>query len=297
MPKPQKHPRFLLVSRIGPDSLHAHWIDGAAQGWFDVLLSCYAPVAGLGAGRGVTTEHRPGRKVAGYSGILRDHAARLAQYDYVCFMDEDLQISAERIAGCFDLAATYQIKIAQPAYAWGSHFSYAATLRQPQFRLRFVNFVEMGCPIFRKDVLAAIAPLYHSGLESGIDLIWCNAVAESPRDFAVIDAFPALHTQPVGGKADENGFADVHGYEAHILAALARYGVPRHRMAAYEGLRHDGRVVRGRLQLALAALSVFGALPKQPKMRTLVKCGFDMLWHQIFLGARNSKVTLERGQA
>lgn len=296
MDQPRHQPRFLIVSRIGPDSLHPHWVEGAAQGRFDVLLSCFAPVAGLAETPGVTVEQRPGPKVAGYSGILRDHATRLAAYDYICFMDEDLRMSADQITGCFGLAAEYRLKIAQPALAWGSHFSYAATLRQPQFRLRFVNFIEMCCPIFRRDVLATIAPLYHSGLESGIDLIWCNAVAEGPRDFAVIDAFPALHTRPVGGKASDNGFADVHGYEAHILAALARYGVLRHRMASYEGLRLDGRPLRGRGALALASLSVFGALPQQPKRRTLVKCGVDMLWHQIFLGARNSKVTLE-GQA
>ena len=294
MDQPKTQPRYLIVSRIGPDSLHPHWIAGAAQGRFDVLLSSFAPLPDLHDSPGVTVEHRPGPKVAGYSGILRDHAARLARYDYVCFMDEDLRISADQIAGCFALAADHRLKIAQPALAWGSHFSYAATLRQPQFRLRFVNFIEMCCPIFRRDVLATIAPLYHSGLESGIDLIWCNAVAEGPRDFAVIDAFPALHTRPVGGKASANGFADVHGYEAHILDALARYGLPRHRMAAYEGLRLDGRPLRGRLPLALASLSVFGALPQQPKARTLVKCGFDMLWQQVLLGARNSKVTLER---
>lgn len=291
----QGPPRFLLVSRIGPDSLHANWIEGASRGQFDVLLSCYAPAPEPLARAGVTVEHRPGRKVAGYAGILRDHAERLAQYDYICFMDEDLQISSDQIAGCFGLAAAHKLKIAQPAFAWGSHFSYAATLRQPQFNLRFVNFIEMACPIFHRNVLATIAPLYQSGLESGIDLIWCNAVAEGPRDFAVIDAFPALHTRPVGGKASENGFADVHGYEVHIQAALARFGVPRHRMATYEALRLDGRTLRGRLRLALASLSVFGALPQQPKKRTLVKCGFDMLMHQIFYGPRNSKVTLEEG--
>lgn len=288
-PTPRAVPPFLIATRMGPRSLHKHWIEGASRGLFDVLLSCFDPAVVPEAGPGMTVEFRPGKKVEGYAGILRNHADLLERYKYVCFLDEDILASADLLAGCFRLAAAHDLKIAQPALAWGSYFSFAVLLQQPQFLLRHVNFIEMMCPIFRHDVLQKIRPLYEIGLESGIDLIWCNAVYEGPRDFAVLDAFPVLHTEPIGGRSIDNGFADAQGYEDHIQDALRRFGLPRHRPACYDALRLDGRRVSGRLGLAFASLSVFGALLRQPKRRTLVKCGVDMLMHQLFLGACNAK--------
>lgn len=292
MPMPERGartpPRFLIVTRMGRRSLHPHWIDGAARGLFDVLLSCFDATAMPAPGPGIQVELRPGKKIEGYAGILRDHAALLAGYDYVCLLDEDLLGDAECLFGCFALAAAHDLKIAQPALAWGSHFSFAGLLQQPNFTLRHVNFIEMMCPIFRSDVLRRLVPLFSLGLESGIDLIWCNAVFAGPRDFAVIDAHPLRHTEPVGGRAADNGFAGAAGYEDHIATALQRFGLPRHPLACYGALRPDGRYVQGRLRLAMASLSVFGALPHQPKRRTLVKCGLDMLIHQLFTGPHNS---------
>ena len=34
---------YLVISRIGPDSLHAEWLPAAGPGMFDVLLSSYDP--------------------------------------------------------------------------------------------------------------------------------------------------------------------------------------------------------------------------------------------------------------
>lgn len=279
--------RFLIASRIGKRSLHADWLDGAGRRGFDVLLSCYDPDVRIPERPGVTVEHRPGAKVAGYAGLMRDRPEIFHRYDYICFMDEDIRVDADTLAGLFDTCSGISPKIAQPALAWGSYFSYAGLMQQPNFAFRHVNFIEMMCPIFRSDILKKIQPLYELGLESGIDLIWCNEVYEGPRDFAVIDAFPVLHTEPVGGRKADNGFTGGREYESDILDILDRYGLPRLRLAVYEGVLPDGRRVTGRLRLALASLSVFGALPRQPKPRTLVKCGADMLAHQIFHGARN----------
>ncbi|WP_373355212.1 hypothetical protein [Pseudoroseicyclus sp. CXY001] len=288
-------PRFLIVSRTGTRSLHRHWIGGAGRG-FDAFLSCFDPRAAPEAQPGVTVEFRPGSKVQGYAGILRDHAALVNEYDYICFMDEDLQVTAEVMLACFRRVAEYDLKIAQPALAWGSHFSYAGLLQQPQFILRYVNFVEMMCPIFRKDILQEISPLYSMGFESGIDLIWCNSVVEGPRDFGVIDSCPILHTQPVGSRASENGFRDVHAYEDHVVEVLRRYDLPRHRLATYEAVTNNGRRIRGRLNLVLASASLLGALCHQPKKRTLLKCCADMVIDQLFRGPRNTPLRgLENG--
>ena len=65
--------RFLLISRIGPESLHPQWLAPAAERDFDLLLSAYSSdVTAPESQPGVFFEYRRGRKVAGYGEIIRD---------------------------------------------------------------------------------------------------------------------------------------------------------------------------------------------------------------------------------
>jgi len=47
------------------------------------------------------------------------------------------------------------------------------------FKLRHMTFIEMMAPVFRRDVLQQVRPLFELGFESGIDLIWCNQCFET----------------------------------------------------------------------------------------------------------------------
>lgn len=255
--------RFLLVSRVGPRSLHGNWLAAGEDRGFDVFLSAYAPSVEAPDLPGVFFETRPGFKIAGYAGFMRDHADLLKTYDYVAFFDEDLDTSAAAIAGMFRLCRARRLKIAQPALTHDSHFTFAGLLQQPQFTLRYVNFIEMMCPIFRSDVLLRIRPLFERGYESGIDLVWCNVVHEGPRDFAVLDAFPLRHTRPVGNSKAENGFSEGKTYDDDIFAVLDAYGLPWLSLVPYEAETTDGRRVAGRFRLLTAAMRILRAVPRQ----------------------------------
>lgn len=284
--------KFLLVSRVGPKSLHHRWLDDTADRNFDVFLSSYSGSVDHLAQHGVQTEHRVGYKVEGYDGFLKDHAALWSSYDHICFMDEDIDVDVASLNEMFGLCAQYNLKIAQPSLTHDSHFSYAALLHQNPWKLRYVNFIEMMCPVFRVDILAQIAPLYRMGYESGIDLIWCNAVFENETDFAVLDSVQICHTEPVGGQKSANGFAGSKSYEDNIHAVLAQFKLPWFGCVPYAAVDRSGTIVRSRLRLKLAALAlapcVFYRRPFAPRLRLFLV----HLKHLQFSQPKNQSVQL-----
>lgn len=259
--------RYLLISRVGPNSLHPAWLDGGVDRGFDVLLSAYDRAVAEPAEPGVFFEYRQGSKVAGYAGILRDHAETISRYQYVALFDDDLLITGADLRRLFDIVASNQLKIAQPALTHDSHFTFAALLKDATYRLRFVNYIEMMCPIFRTDILRTIQPLFSMGYESGIDLIWCNLVATSPRDFAVIDAVSVRHTRPVGAFKAANGFSGTKRYEDDIYAVLAQFGLPWLSCVPYSGIRVDGADEDRRRAFFLSSLRLIAAIGKGPGLR------------------------------
>jgi hypothetical protein len=284
--------RFLVISRAGPDSLHREWCCPRADRSFDVLLSAYDSKVADPCQSGVVFEYRPGKKVAGYGEVLRDHADLIARYDYVALFDDDLLISARDMQRLFDIVALHQLKIAQPALSHDSYFTFAALLKNPAFRLRYVNYIEMMCPVFRGDVLNAIRPLYDLGFESGIDLIWCNLVATSLQDFAVIDDVTVRHTRPVGAHKSANGFIGSRRYEDDIYALLARFDLPWLSCVPYAGIRRNGTVTRRRSAFFWSSLALLFVVAQRSGLRGRLRSVAVYWKHLLSRPARNIPVTL-----
>lgn len=289
-PNPPPTP-YLVISRIGPESLHAEWLMAAGGGGVDFLLSSYDADLAPVEHPAVRFETRPGTKVAGYAAILRDHAGLISKYRYVALFDDDLSIDAASLAALFRLIDAGGFKIAQPALDHDSYFTYACLLRHPGAMLRHVNFIEMMCPIFRSDILLDLALLFELGFESGIDLVWSAIVHRNPGDFAVIDSLPVRHSRPVGSLKSVNGFTGERRYETDIHAILARFALPWLPALPYAAVRSDGRTVRGRLRLLLGSASLVRAIPVRSTLFRLN--AMATYWRQLLVApARNVAATM-----
>lgn len=263
--------KFLLVSRTGRKGLWRSWLGAPEARNFDVFLSAYDPAVELPQEEGVYTELRPGKKVEGYAGVMQERRALLDQYDYIAFFDDDLKSTPETISRLFSICAEYDIKIGQPALSQDSYFTYASLLAQRDFKLRYVTYVEMMCPVFRRDVLWDIAPLFSLGYESGIDLIWCNLVYEGPKDFAVIDETPVLHTEPVGHAKALNGFTADRTYEDDIYRILADFSLPWLPNIPYGAVKKDGAEVEGKAALLLSAMTVAPSIWRRKRLQSRLR--------------------------
>lgn len=258
---------YLLISRVGAHSLHETWLGPVADRGFDVLLSAFDDNVVDPGQPDVFFERRAGSKVAGYGAVFEAHAELISRYAYVAVFDDDLSISAAALLQLFEIADAHDLKIAQPSLTHDSYFTYAGLLHNPAYRLRYVNYIEMMCPVFRADVFREIQPLYDMGYESGIDLIWCNLVATSPQDFAVIDDVCVRHTRPVGTLKAANGFTGTKRYEDDIHALLDRFNLPWLSCVPYAGIHRDGLVTRDRLELFVSSLRLAGAIGRCPDYR------------------------------
>ena len=281
--------RTLLIARVGPDSLHRHWLAPEGARTFDLLLSAYDESVTAPRAAGVYFEYRPGRKVAGYAALLREHRALWARYDHVALFDDDLLIDATGLERLFAIVAAHRPRVAQPALSHDSYFTYAALLRHPGFLLRHMTYVEMMCPVFRVDALAEILPLFDLGFESGIDIIWSNLLARAPEDLAVIDAVTVRHTRRVGSVKASNGFAG-RFYEDDIHALLARFDCPWLPCLPYDGIRTDGRAVTGRGAFLPDALALAAAVPLLGPMKRRAR-NIAVYWKHL-LTARPHNVPL-----
>lgn len=286
--QPRPPARFLLVTRIGKRSLHREWLDGPRN--FDVFFSCYDRNLPTIEGAGIHFEYRPGHKLEGYGNFLNDPKTRWRDYNFICLMDEDLLADTETLNRMFRLCEEYQLKIAQPALTLQSHFTFGGLLEQPQWKLRFVNYIEMMCPVFRRDALEVIRPTYTLGYESGIDLVWCNLVYDTERDFAVLDSCPITHTEPVGERKLENGFEGERSYETDIFAVLDRFGIPWFSCTPYAAITSSDKLVTSRLRLVLATFRLLRAVPAQSGVWRRLRPILDHIRHVMFRPAHNVRI-------
>ena len=292
----EQRSNWLLVARVGRASLHGQWLEPSGARRFDVLLSHYAPRDGRRAGDvlsarpGALEEYRPGAKIRGYGALLRERRSLLERYTHVALFDDDLSVDAATLTRLFEIAEREGYRICQPSLTRDSHFSYAAFVRQRGFARRHVTYIEMMCPVFRRDALLDRAGLFELGLEVGIDLLWCNWDDPGPRDHAIIDEVSVRHVRPVGTLKAGNGFPDGRTYEDDIDRALREFGIDWLPCVPYDAVDVRGRTVTGRTALLAGALGSLLAVPLRPGRRQRLRAALVHVKHVLFAAPVNVDV-------
>lgn len=276
---PSRHKNLIIV-RAGPSSLHANWLEGGGA-IFDVLVAAYHPDAMAEDTERVRHEFIPGAKVAGWNAVFGAHPELLDRYDRIALIDDDVDATAATFNACFKIGERYDLHIWQPALSPDSYITYAASLQNPHFVLRFCNYVEMMCPFFQSRLLKKVAPLFAMGFESGIDLIWCSIANESGGLCAVIDGCQVRHTRPVGRAKDLNGFVN-RRYETDIYACLERFGMRWPSWVVTGAISRNDKFIGSNVLLSLSAASALSTLPAAPPgtRRYRTKAALDYLRHQ-----------------
>lgn len=193
--------RFLVVARVGDNSLHSEWLKGASPN-FDLFLSYFGDHAEKYKEQADFYEQQKGGKWPKIGEIVEQYWELISTYDAVWFPDDDLLASSATINQMFSLFNGHQLSLAQPALSLQSFYTFPALLQKPNYHLRYVNFVEVMAPIISRD---ALAQLKHTFAQSpsgwGLDSLWPKLIDNSTLDkIAIIDETPITHTRPVGGE-------------------------------------------------------------------------------------------------
>ncbi len=187
------HRRNLVFSSVGDHSRHRLWINGPNRN-FDLFLFYFGTG---GADFGTDAElflARAGTKTDNFCHLYRNHPERLAGYENVFIVDDDIVMDPAALNRMFDLFDAHELWLAQPAYTADSHIRWPVTRQDPSAVLRFTNFVEVGVMLFSRTVLdRVIGAMAQSRSGWGLDMVLSRLLGDPIDRIAILDAVPCSH--------------------------------------------------------------------------------------------------------
>ena len=185
--------KYLVISPTGADvSFHTQWTSGNRL--FDLMLVNYGTIDQRYKQDCELYYQMRGFKLEILAAAISAFAARISEYEAVWLPDDDLSIDTAQIDKLFQLHTRFNLDLSQPSVT-GPQF-HPTTRHHPGLTLRYVNFVEMMCPLFRTSTLFELLDTFTSNRSGfGVDWLWSKRLAG--RKIAVIDAVSVEHTKPV----------------------------------------------------------------------------------------------------
>ena len=192
--------RNLVLVRAGDNSLHPFWLAGADDRNWDLVVNYYGDDPALFRDPDVMRIDSKGPKWPALQDLLTQNQDFLTEYDYIWLPDDDLMASKPDINRMFDICRRHHLGVAQPSLTQDSYYSHLLTVHNPQYELRFTNYVEIMAPCFSAQVLRRTIPLLNCNMSGwGLDFVWPKLVDRPLQDIAIIDAVSVRHTRPIGG--------------------------------------------------------------------------------------------------
>lgn len=152
-----KKPYLVFTSAGDFSNLH-YWLDGERD--FDLYIVDYGE---QDHGYAALAEYylpQKGGKFPNLYHVYQTQKELIESYKYVMVMDDDVIIDSQGINQLFKLSAEKDLWLVQPAFESKGVIRHKITRQQPFVFLRYTNFVEMTCPIFRADKLRDFLSVY-----------------------------------------------------------------------------------------------------------------------------------------
>lgn len=184
-----------IIAAIGELSLHRKWITKSSR--FDLHLIVYDGSYETFKSDSTHVTHAKGYKFKLIYDYLNEKPNIIDQYNYFYMPDDDILIHSAGIHKLFWYMKNYELAIAQPAIA-NSYYSHSHTLRVPNSKIRYTNFVEIMQPCFSQEALKQVLFTFNASRSGwGIDFHWGKILDFSKMNMAIIDDVVSIHTRPV----------------------------------------------------------------------------------------------------
>ncbi|MEH6604168.1 MAG: hypothetical protein V7711_01185 [Pseudomonadales bacterium] len=197
--------KYLVYTSAGDQSNIAPWLAGSPN--FDLYVSYYGNTPGTLADVATYYQERKGGKFPNLYHEWVAYPERFSGYSAIMVMDDDIQIDTAGINRVFALREKYNLWCCQPAFNSQGHVSHDITRGDSRNILRYTNFVEVTCPVFRTDVLTSFMRVYDPVLVGwGVDWWFLHHMQQLTNDLegkvAVIDEITCANppNRPNGGR-------------------------------------------------------------------------------------------------
>jgi hypothetical protein len=201
LPRPERP--NLVVLRAGDGSLHPDWrhdLSEEERSW-DLCISAYGQTLGPVLGQAEYLTHQPLHRKFQAIHDLFFEGSPLWQYERVWLPDDDLMVGWGDINVMFHITRKYSLDLAQPSLlpVPGCFITHGVTVQQPGSLLRYVDFVEIMCPVFSARALRICLETFRDSISGfGLDHLWPALLGGGRARIAVIDATGVVHTRPLG---------------------------------------------------------------------------------------------------
>jgi hypothetical protein len=185
--------RYLVFTSAGDRSNLNYWLEGKQN--FDLWITYYGNEKERFKEISDYYLVRKGGKFPNLYYAYRNFNYILASYEAIFITDDDIIISGSAISRLFKIREQYNLWLLQPAFSPEGKISHPMTRVKPGNYLRFTNFVENTCPLFRKDILDDFMKVYDPVLVGwGIDWWFMNVLgAQAKGKVAVVDAITCIN--------------------------------------------------------------------------------------------------------
>jgi hypothetical protein len=239
------HKRFLVIVRAGDRSLHPQWTSSLLTRDWDLVVSYFGDDPHRYRDAGELRIDDKGPKWPGLHILLsRDDFWR--DYDYIWLPDDDLAITQTAISTLFEVTASRDLALTQPALSWSSFYSHPVTIRRPSFQLRLTDFVENMAPCFTRDSLGTCLPTMGQNLSGwGLGAVWPTLLGGGSSRVAIIDDVTVTHTRPVGGPNYATLCAAGISPQGEMDALLRTYGIRFDNPRVLAAIDREGHLLSG----------------------------------------------------
>jgi len=183
--------RNLVFSSVGSRNNVRSWLSAPAEKEFDLAIYYF----GDEDDPGLTADFFVRRKDLKFANFYHFiNAGGLQGYDAVWVVDDDIILDTKSINQMFRVFSDYRLLMAQPSFDRQCRRPWGITFTDPDFILRYTNFVENGVVVLATGIIDQIKNTFRdAGTGFGVDFIW-PSILGFPRDrIAVIDSVSCTH--------------------------------------------------------------------------------------------------------
>ncbi len=158
----------LVFTSAGDLSNLSRWLRGRRD--FDLWTVYYGEQPGKFQAESDLYVRHKGSKFQNLHYCYQRWPGELARYEAILVMDDDILIDATGITRLFEIRRELDLWAVQPAFRLSGKVSWPITELHATAKLRYTNFIEMACPLFRRDKLDAFMAVYDPDLVGyGVD--------------------------------------------------------------------------------------------------------------------------------
>ena len=186
----QTKKKNLVICVVGDISLHKSWAS-AEKRPFDVMLVYYGNMADKHKEDADYYLQLSGMfKFEAIAAAINKYGNIVREYKAVCLPDDDIVMSTSEMNRLFNILHKYKLDMAYPVISGGIFYDWDMW-RKPDTILRYVDYVDRICPLFKINVLGDISNTFDINRSGwGIELLWGKVLKEK---IAIIDDIIVQH--------------------------------------------------------------------------------------------------------